>query len=156
MCTTIEGVPKVAKNGRTKSAKRVWRILLDSGADGDLLFLHPKTREYIPQKERFAPCKWRTSNGTFQTTKVGDFELLLPKFSKSKLVKVKPDIIEIPKESSPPVYDMIIGIETMSKLGVVLDFNNHEITLDHITVPMRPLRSFMDQKGLNSYLSRIC
>ena len=150
LCTTIEGVPQIAKNGRTRSAKRVWRILLDSGADGDLLFSHPKTREYIPQKERFAPCKWRTSNGTFQTTKVGDFELLFPKFSKSKLVKMKPDIIEMPKESSPPVYDMIIGIETMSKLGVVLDFKNHDITLDHITVPMRPLRSFMDQKGLNS------
>ena len=63
---------------------------------------------------------------------------------------MKPDIVELPKDVSPPVYDLIIGVKTMANLGCVLDFQNKEITLDHITIPMRPLRSFMDQKALNS------
>ena len=63
---------------------------------------------------------------------------------------MKPDIVELPKDVSPPVYDLIIGVKTMANLGCVLDFQNKEITLDHITIPMRPLRSFMDQKTLNS------
>ena len=76
--------------------------------------------------------------------------MIFPKFSGSKLVKLKPDIIEIPAESKPPVYDMIIGIESMAKLGIILDFQQNEITLDHVTVPMRPLKEFMDQKVLNT------
>ena len=107
LCTTIEGVLVTKNEG--KIAKRVWRILLDSGADGDLLFLHPDTSQYIPYKERFAPQKWRTSNGTFKTTKVGQLEMKFPVFSESKLGKLKPDIISMPRESSSPVYDMIIG-----------------------------------------------
>ena len=63
---------------------------------------------------------------------------------------MKPDIVELPKDVSPPVYDLITGVQTMANLGCVLDFQNKEITLDHITIPMRPLRSFMDQKALKS------
>ena len=38
----------------------------------------------------------------------------------------------------------------MANLSCILDFQNKEITLDGTTLPMRPLRSFMDQKKLNS------
>ena len=50
-------------------------------------------------------------------------ELIFPEYSDSKLVTVKPDIVDIPAEMSKPVYDMILGVETMAKMGVVLDFN---------------------------------
>ena len=68
-----------------------------------------------------------TSNGTFKTTKVGNFELLLPEFSKSRLVTMKPDIVDMPADTSPPVYDLIIGVETMASLGCILDFQNNEL-----------------------------
>ena len=41
-----------------------------------------------------------------------------------------------------------------SSLGCILDFQNNEITLDSTTLPMRPLRSFMDQKKLNSIFQK--
>ena len=44
-------------------------ILLDSGSDGDLLFLKPESSSIIPTKERILPQKWRTSNVTFSTIK---------------------------------------------------------------------------------------
>ena len=42
----------------------------------------------------------------------------------------------------------------MANLGCILDFQNNEITLDGTTLPMRPLRSFMDQKKLNSIFQK--
>ena len=51
-CSTICAVPQLLKHG-AQYAKRVWRVLLDSGSDGDLLFVHPSYKERIPQKERF-------------------------------------------------------------------------------------------------------
>ena len=90
---------------------------MDSGSDGDLLFVHPRNKECIPQKERFAPQKWKTSNGTFKTTKVGNLEIKFPKFSESKLFKIKPDIIDIPHEMNKPIYDLIIGVEKMAYNG---------------------------------------
>ena len=46
---TISGIPILHEK---KKAKRVWWILLNNGADGDLLFVHPHTTtKYIPCKD---------------------------------------------------------------------------------------------------------
>ena len=56
----------------------------------------------------------------------------------------------MPSETSKPVYDLIIGIETMARLGIVLDFKEKAITIDHIKLKMRPLKSLMDSKAINN------
>ncbi len=38
---------------------------------------------------------------------------------------------------SVPVYDLIIGKETMHELGVILDFKEKTIRIDEILLPMR-------------------
>ena len=105
---------------------------MDSGSDGDLLFRHPENNEYIPAKERFKPQQWQTSNGTFATTKVGDLELYFPDFSGSKFVKIKPDIVDMPSETSKPVYNLILGIKMMACLGIIIDFEERAIIIDKI------------------------
>ena len=62
--TVILGIKKYPH----KPSKRVWRVLLDSGSDGDLIFVQTGLKENVPSKERVRPQKWRTSNGTFRTT----------------------------------------------------------------------------------------
>ena len=47
------------------------RVLLDTGSSGDLLFIQ-KGKIDIPIVKRAVPQSWNTSNGTFQTKKVGD------------------------------------------------------------------------------------
>ena len=42
-------------NNSNKLSKRVWRVLLDSGSDGDLLFVQKGLKENVPFKERFRP-----------------------------------------------------------------------------------------------------
>jgi hypothetical protein len=36
-----------------------------------------------------------------------------------------------------PAFDLILGVETLSKLGIVLDFQTKTITVDESILPMR-------------------
>ena len=148
--TSVVAIPQLLKQGE-QTAKRVWRVLLDSGSDGDLLFVHLHNKEYIPSKERLHPQRWTTSNGTFKTTKVGYLDLKFPEFSESKLFKVRPDIVDVPKEMNKPVYDLIIGVKTMTKMGVILDFQNKMLVIDKSIQPMKSLESLNDTNLLNNF-----
>ncbi len=54
------------------------------------------------------------SYGTFMKMKVGDVEILLPEFSQSKTVHLKPDIAMLQAQLELPMYDLIIVGRTMS------------------------------------------
>ena len=49
------------------------KVPLDSGSDGDLIFL-PKGDKPFPYLTRQVPKSWHTSNGSFQTTGQGKSE----------------------------------------------------------------------------------
>ena len=122
---------------------------MDSGSDGDLLFVRKGTLE-VPYTRRNAAQRWRTSNGTFETSKVGSLDLVFPNISESKIASLKPDIFEISAEAKKPAYDLIIGVKSMINMGVILDFKTKKVTLDEITLDMEPLEAFPDQHTLNS------
>jgi hypothetical protein len=44
------------------------RVLLDSGSDGDLVFVDKDKTMLLPSSKRLVPQSWNTSNGMFQTT----------------------------------------------------------------------------------------
>ncbi len=83
------------------------------------------------------PQSWGTSNGTFITDRVGDIEISFVKYSASKKVRLQPDIVEYSPKDQAPMYDLIIGKQTMHNLGVKLDFQEKTITIDKILLPMR-------------------
>ena len=91
----------ILKNSN-KPSKRMWHVLLDSGSNGDLLFVQKGLKENVPFKERFRPQKWQTSNGTFRTTKVGDLDMIFPEFSESNIIHLKPDIVDILEKDVKP------------------------------------------------------
>ena len=115
----------------------MYHVLLDSRSDGDLAFVREGMKESVPHKNHIAPQRWRTSSGTFVTDKVGDnLEFIFPEFSESRRVTISTYIFELTKTSLQPAYDLIIGIETMTKLGMVLNFNNDTITNHQQKLPM--------------------
>ena len=126
--------------------------MLDSESDGDLLFVHEGTKIDIPFKERYAPQKWRTSNGTFTITKVGKMKLIFPEFSSFKDAYFSPDIITVMKSAPSSVYDLIIGIKSLTKIGAILHFSNITLTIDKVTFPMHHHDSFMDLNQLSNSL----
>ncbi len=57
------------------------------------------------------------------TSKVSNIEIAFLEYSSSKKALLRPDIVEYNPGSDKPMYDLIIGKETMHDLGIVLDFN---------------------------------
>ena len=76
--------------------------------------------------KRAVPQSWNTSNGIFQTKKVGDIELSFSDYSTSKRVQVTPNIVEY-SDNTPPMYDLILGKQSLHDLGVILDFKEKTI-----------------------------
>jgi hypothetical protein len=56
-----------------------------------------------------------------------DFEISFVKYLASKKVCLQPDIVEYSSGDQAPIYDLIIGKQTMHDLGVVLDFKEKTI-----------------------------
>ena len=69
-------------------------------------------------------------------TKVGDLDIIFPEFSESKIMHLKPDIVDTPETGGKPAYDLILGTETLAKLGVILDFESKTITIDQCKLNM--------------------
>jgi hypothetical protein len=68
---------------------------------------------------------------------VGNIEISFVEYSASKKVRLQPDIVEYSPGDQAPMYDLIIGKQTMQDLGVKLDFQEKTITIDEILLPMR-------------------
>jgi hypothetical protein len=126
-------------------------VLLDTASSGDLLFLKKGSNKYIPVVNRAVPESWGTSNGTFRTKKVGKIELSFIDYLVSKRVHLRPDIVEYNAEGLKPLYDLIIGKQTLHDTGAVLDFKEKTITIDDILLPMRNINNL----ELKSSISRV-
>ena len=99
--TAVSAIPQL-RSDKTESTKhKVWKVLLDSGSDGDIVFIKRSERHTIDVHKRLHPQKWRTSNGVFETNKVANLQLTLPKFNASKTMSVMPDVQFIEKASLP-------------------------------------------------------
>ena len=155
--TAILGLP-ILLNGHgsrksVRSSKRTtqkfFKILLDSGSDGDLMFVQEGSKPRTKVRRRAHACRWRTSNGTFKTSKVGILDLNLPEYSSSKIFNVSADIVEIPKHETPP-YDLIIGVKTMTEWKVNLDFDQQLISVDGQKLPMRSIKSLSNPSEVMS------
>ncbi len=93
-----------------------------------------------------------TSNGTFKTKKVGDVEISFVGYSASKKVHLRPDIVEYPQGSPPPLYDLIIGKQNLHDIGAVLDFKEKTITIDEVLLPMRNINNLQLKPSISRAL----
>ena len=93
-------IPQLRENAESPKQKKVWKVLFDSGSDGDIAFIYKSDKSSIKMQNRLHPQRWKTSNGIFETHKVGIIKLTLPRFSTSKVMSVTPDIQFI--EEPPP------------------------------------------------------
>jgi hypothetical protein len=80
--------------------------------------------------KQVVPQLWGTSNGTFNTDRVGDSDISFVEYSASKKVCLQPDIVEYSPGGQAPMCDLIIGKQTMRNLGVKLDFQEKTIMID--------------------------
>ncbi len=119
--------------------QRLVQVLLDSGSDGDLIFVS-KDKLILPYSKRLVPKLWNTSNGIFQTNCKVWVELNFFEYSDSKWLYEGPDMVEYNKDSKPH-YNLILGTETMKKFGIILNFSDKMINIDEINLPMRNINN---------------
>jgi hypothetical protein len=68
---------------------------------------------------------------------MGDIEISFVDYLACKKVCLQLDIVEYSPGDQAPMYDLIIGKQTMHNLGVKLDFQEKTITIDEILLPIR-------------------
>jgi hypothetical protein len=68
---------------------------------------------------------------------VGEVTLSFVEYSLSKSVHMTPGIVEYEAGATAPLYDLIIGKQTLHDIGAVLDFKEKTITIDSILLLMR-------------------
>ena len=96
---------------------------------------------------RQVPLSWHMLNASFLTKGRSEVTLKVFEYSNSWEYTVTPDIVEYDKRKmTKPVYDLILGCKTMKKLGIVLDFQTKQITIDEFILPMRNINSLASTK----------
>jgi hypothetical protein len=95
----------------------VW-VLLDSGSDGDLVFVDKDKPMLLPSSKMLVPQSWNTLNGIFQTKRKAESKLNFFEYSNSKRYLAEPDIVEYDKINKPQ-YDFILGVKTVKKYGII-------------------------------------
>ena len=156
----ISAGSKVQHSSKKVPKKKLIRVLLDSGSDGDLLFHKRGTPKHFPYLTRQVPKTWHTSNGDFQTKGKGDIQLKFFDYSISKRVHVQPDVVYYEETMEKPVFDLILGTKTMNELGIVLNFKQNTITIDEIELPMTSITNMPTSKikkalTLNNSLAKV-
>ncbi len=112
------------------------RVLLDSGSDGNLIFVNKDKPMLLPYLKRLVPQSWNTLNGIFQTKRKARVELNFFVYSDSKRYYSEPDMVKY-KKGSRPQYNLILCTETMKELSILQDFKTKTITIDEIILLMR-------------------
>jgi hypothetical protein len=64
--------------------QKIVRVLLDSGSDGDLVFVSKDKPMLLPYSKKLVPQLWNTLNGVFQIKRKAWIELNFLEYSDSK------------------------------------------------------------------------
>ncbi len=83
---------------------------------------------------------------------MGEVELSFVKYSASKKVHLRLDIVEYSKGGPSPLYDLIIGKQTLHDIGAVLDFKERTITIDDILLPIRNINNLQLKPSISRVL----
>ncbi len=137
----VRGRPKHGHHRQRSNkhyTRKLVRVLLDSGSDGDLIFIDKDKPMLLPSEKWLVSQLWNTSSGRFQTTRKAEIELNFFEYSDSKRYLAAPDFVEYSKINRPQ-YDIILGVKTMKEYGIILDFKDKMITVDEIKLSMRKI-----------------
>lgn len=124
-------------NQANKEKRVSIKALLDSGASGTIVSHEAvRTLRVRPQ----TVTSWRTAAGDFQTTGTCEVSFKAPELSPTAEIKHKAHVF---KSKTVSNYDMIIGRDLLTDLGIDVCFSDETIKWprQHAELPMRPLES---------------
>ncbi len=96
--------------------QKLVQVLLDSGSDGNLVFVDKDKPVLLPFSKRLVPHLWNTSNEMFQTKHKARIKLNFFEYSNSKRYLAEPDIVKYDKKNKQQ-YDLIVQMIDVSFVG---------------------------------------
>ena len=123
---------QIIKNA--KISKKRLKVLLDSGASATIAH---KTAVNGLKSKNSSDTVWTSAAGQFSTSKTATTVLVFPEFSETRTITTSIHTSEQPLGG----YDMIIGRDLLTDLGIVLDFQNQTIQWGDGEIPMKPRNS---------------
>ena len=90
--------------------KQIVRVLLDSGSDGDLVFVSKDKPMLLPYSKRLVPQSWNTSNGISHTKRQARVELNFLDYSDSKRYYLEPEAVR-GKRAASRKHGLILGTQ---------------------------------------------
>ena len=105
------------------------KVLLDSGARQSI------AKYSVLKKLRFkkaSPTFWKTTSSTFSTTAKCRTEFMLPELSTTKRI-----VWDFHVTKQQMSYNLKIGRDLLSELGIALDFSTDTIQWEDIQMPMK-------------------
>jgi hypothetical protein len=131
--------------------QNIVRDLLDSGSNGNLIFVNKDRPMLLPYSKRLVPRSWNTSNGIFLMRRKARVELNFFEYSDSKRYHVEPDVVKYDKIHRPQ-YDLILGTVSMKEFGIILIFRDKMMTIDETILPMRDINKLQGSSMLRALL----
>ncbi len=129
--------------------QKILRVLLDSGSDGNLVFVNKDKPMQLPYSKRLVPLLWNILNKIFQTKCKARMELNFFEYCDSKTFFAEQDVVEYSKNNRPQ-YDLILGTNTTKELGIVLDFNAKKITIIIDVEVILPMKNINNLQGTST------
>jgi hypothetical protein len=148
----MRGNPKdgYTRHRSNKHCKQtIVRILLDSGSNGDIIFVNKDKSMLLPYLKRLVPQSWNNLNGIFLMRRKARVELNFFEYSDSKRYRVEPDVVK-DDDINKPQYDLILGTVSMKEFGIILNFQDKMITIDETILPMRYINKLQGKSMLRA------
>jgi hypothetical protein len=121
-----------------KSRLHKLRVLFDSRSSGSIIVAKFVKKLRIKNDTK---TEWLTKGGTFHTSGKCKTNLILNEFYENKVIEWT---LHVDKTSGPHGYDMIVGRDLMSQLGIILDFDRQTMTWDESTIKMKEYEDLSD------------
>jgi Retroviral aspartyl protease len=140
--TTTEGVGKI----HGTDTNGILRILLDTGASATII-IKDAIRGFTGPVLKEKPTTWNTVGGQFVPNLQREVRFTLPELSTSKVIQwvCHEDPKTLRKNAQ---YDMIIGADLLSELGLEINFSTQWIIWVGIEIPMNDKHIISDLQML--------
>jgi hypothetical protein len=112
--------------------------LLDSGSSSSIILAKFVNKLHLKDEVK---TQWLMKGGVFNTTKQCKTSFILHEFYENRLIEWN---LHVDFTSLPQCYDLIIGHDFMSELGIIFNFNDQMMTWDESTIKMRDYEMFSD------------
>jgi len=103
---------------------------------------------FLSQVTQRKPTTWQTMSGSLVTNKIAQLVFKLPELSTSKQITWSCHVDETSKREKVP-YDLILGLDFLSELKFVLNFESRTIQWEDHEVEMRPKGIVTDEQALD-------